>query len=151
MEIHFNHTAPASVAAETLFDVITDYADYPRFNTAVVKVTVVSKDAHGAEFLADRRTRIGKQVRAFDRYARHGDLVIERTYGLGSTGRSTWTIHPVDAGHCTLEIDASMTLPPLQGLVMRPFLRRLFYRINFTPFIQEAERRARQRGPSQVA
>lgn len=25
---------------------------------------------------------------------------------------------------------------------MKPFLKRLLYRINFTPFIQEAERRA---------
>jgi len=25
---------------------------------------------------------------------------------------------------------------------MRPFLKKLFYGINFTPFIQEAERRA---------
>jgi hypothetical protein len=27
-------------------------------------------------------------------------------------------------------------------MVLKPFLRKLFYGINFTPFIQEAERRA---------
>jgi ribosome-associated toxin RatA of RatAB toxin-antitoxin module len=125
VNIHFNHTAPTGAPAETLFGVIADYPHYPRFNSAVVKVTVVTKSVDGAEFLADRRTRIGKQVRAFDRYERDGDLVITRTYGPGSTGRSTWTIHPVDAGRSTLTIDASMTVPLLKGLVARPFLRRL--------------------------
>jgi hypothetical protein len=33
--------------------VITDYAHYPRFNSAVVKVTVVAKSETGAEFLAE--------------------------------------------------------------------------------------------------
>jgi hypothetical protein len=32
--------------------------------------------------------------------------------------------------------------------VMRPFLRKLFYGINFKPFIEEAERRATQRIPN---
>ncbi len=73
MNIHFNHTEPVEAPAETLFDVITDYASYPSFNSAVVKVEVVAKDETGAEFLADRKTKIGKQVRAFDRYQRSGD------------------------------------------------------------------------------
>jgi hypothetical protein len=105
----------------------------------------VKKDENGAEFVADRKTRVGKQVRAFDRYERHGELVIERTYDSDSTGRSTWTIHPVDANHSTLEIDAIQTMPLLPGLVMKPFLKRMFYGINFTPFIQEAERRTKER------
>jgi ribosome-associated toxin RatA of RatAB toxin-antitoxin module len=128
--------------AETLFEVITDYAGYPRFNPAVVKMTVVAKDKNGAEFIAKRKTGIAKQVRAFDRYERHGDLVIKRTYGPESAAQSTWTIHPVDAGHSTLTIDASTTMPLVPGLVMKPLLRRLFYGINFSPFIQEAQRRA---------
>jgi len=37
MNIHFNHTEPADAPAETLFEVITDYAGYPRFNPAVVR------------------------------------------------------------------------------------------------------------------
>ena len=150
MKIHFNHAEPAEASAETLFEVITDYAGYPRFNPAVVKVTVVAKDENGAEFVAKRKTAIARQVRAFDRYERHGDLIVERTYGPQSTGRSRWAIHPIDASHSTLTIDASITMSRLQGLVMKPFLRRLFYGINFTPFIQEAERRAKKRGSSQV-
>jgi ribosome-associated toxin RatA of RatAB toxin-antitoxin module len=144
MNIHFNHTEPADASAETLFEVITDYAGYPRFNPAVVKVTVAARNENGAEFVADRKTRIAKQVRAFDRFERHGDLVIKRTYGPESTGSSTWTLHPIDANHSTLTIDASMTMPLLPGLVMKPLLRRLFYGINFTPFIHEAERRAKE-------
>jgi len=142
MEIHFNHTERADAPAETLFEVITDYAGYPRFNPAVVKMTVVAEDQNGAEFVARRKTRIAKQVRAFDRYERHPDLTIKRTYGPASTAQSTWTIHRVDTGHSTLTIDASTTMPLLPGLVLKPLLRRLFYGINFSPFIQEAQRRA---------
>jgi hypothetical protein len=65
MDIHFNHTEPVDAPAETLFEVITDDAGYPRFNPAVVKMTVVAKDEDGAEFIAKRKTRIAKQVRAF--------------------------------------------------------------------------------------
>jgi ribosome-associated toxin RatA of RatAB toxin-antitoxin module len=151
MNIHFDHTEPAEASAGTLFEVITDYAGYPRFNPAVVKVTVVAKDEDGAEFVAKRKTAIAKRVRAFDRYERHGDFTIKRTYGPKSTAQSTWTIHPIDADHSTLTIDASLTMPLLPGLVMKPFLRRLFYGINFTPFIQEAERRGKERRSSQVA
>ena len=142
MNIHFHHTATADASAEELFEVVTDYPNYPSFNSALVKVSVVRKDADGAEFLADRKTRIGRQVRAFDRYERNGDLVIERTYAGEATARSTWTIHPVDAGRSTLTIDAAQSMPFFRGLVMKPFLRRIFYRLNFTPFIREAERRA---------
>ena len=56
MNIHFNDTQPADASAETLFDVITDYANYPRFNSALIKVDVVKKDESGAEFLADRKS-----------------------------------------------------------------------------------------------
>jgi len=142
MNIHFNDTRPADASAATLFEVITDYAAYPRFNKAVTNVRVVKKDDTGAEFLADRTTKIGKQVRAYDRYERHGDLVVERTYEGSSSARSTWTIHPVDASHSTLTIDASQSLGPVRGVLMRPALKKLFYGINFTPFIQEAVRRA---------
>jgi ribosome-associated toxin RatA of RatAB toxin-antitoxin module len=142
MDIHFNDTRPAGAPAATLFEVITDYPAYPSFNSALIQVRVVKKDENGAEFVADRKTKIGKRVRAYDRYERRQDLIIERTYE-GSSARSTWTIHPVDATHSTLTIDASQQMGPVRGLVMRPFLKKLFYGINFTPFIQEAERRAR--------
>jgi len=142
MDIHFNDTQPADAPAGTLFEVITDYASYPSFNPALVKVQVVTKDDTGAEFVADRKTKIGKRVRAYDRYERGDDFVIERTYEGMASARCTWTVRPVDASHCTLTIDASQRMGPVRGLVMRPFLRKLFYGINFTPFIDEAERRA---------
>ena len=141
MNIHFNDTQPADASAETLFAVITDYVHYPGFNSALINVDVVKKDEDGAEFVADRKTKIGKQVRAFDRYEHNGDFVVERTYS-GVEGGSKWTIHPVDENHCTLTIDAAQTMGPVRGTVMRPFLKRIFYGINFTPFIEEAERRA---------
>jgi ribosome-associated toxin RatA of RatAB toxin-antitoxin module len=142
MDIHFNHSEPVDAPAETLFGVITDYAGYPRFNPAVVEMTVVAKDQNGAEFVAKRKTMIAKQVRAFDRYERNQNLTIKRTYGPKSKAQSTWTIHRVDASHSTLTIDAATTMPLLPGLVMKPLLRRLFYGINFDPFIREAQRRA---------
>ena len=142
MKIHFNDTRPATAPAETLYDVITDYAAYPRFNTAVRTMQVVRHDEAGAEFVAGRKTKVEKNAHAYDRYARGEDLVIERTYGGGTDARSTWTIHAVDGGHATLNIDASMTMPWWKGLVMKPFLKKIFYGINFTPFIEEAEQRA---------
>lgn len=143
MNIHFNDTRPANASAATLFEVITDYPSYPGFNSAVTNVRVVRKDDTGAEFVADRKTRIGKRVRAYDRYEQRRDLVVERTYEGSPSARSTWTIHPVDADHSTLTIDASQSMGPVRGLLMKPFLKKLFYGINFTPFIEEAERRAK--------
>ena len=143
MNIHFNHTEPVEAPAEVLFGVITDYASYPSFNSALIKVEVVAKDESGAEFLADRKTKIGKQVRAFDRYEVNGNLVVERTYDGNESARSTWTVHPVDDSHCTLTIDAAQSIGLIRGLVMRSALKHLFYTMNFTPFIHEAERRAK--------
>ena len=142
MNIHFNHTETAEASAQELFAVVTDYLNYPEFNSALINVSVVHKDEHGAEFVADRKTKIGSRVRAFDRYTQNGDLVIERAYEGNDTARSTWTIHPLDDGRCTLTIDAAQSMGPIRGLVMRPLLKRMFYGINFTPFIREAERRA---------
>jgi ribosome-associated toxin RatA of RatAB toxin-antitoxin module len=144
MRIHFNETRPANASAATLFEVITDYPAYSQFNSAVTNVRLVRKDDVGAEFVADRTTKIGKNVHAYDRYERHRDMIVERTYEGTPTARSTWTIHPVDADHCTLTIDAVQDMSTLPGLIMKPLLRHMFYKINFTPFIGEAERRARQ-------
>jgi ribosome-associated toxin RatA of RatAB toxin-antitoxin module len=143
MDIHFNDTRTACAPAATLWEVITDYPGYARFNSAIVDVRVARKDDSGAEFVADRKTRIGSRVRAYDRYERRGrDLVIERTYEGNAAARSTWTIHPVDAARSTITIDATQRMDPVRGLLMRPALRHMFYAINFTPFIAEAERRA---------
>ena len=143
MNIHFNHTASAEASAETLFEVITDYADYPAFNSALIHVEVVTKNEQGAEFVADRKTKIGKRVRAFDRYTRttDGALIIDRTYEGNESARSTWTIHPVDERRCALTIDASQSMGAIRGLLMKPLLRRIFFKLNFAPFIGEAERR----------
>jgi ribosome-associated toxin RatA of RatAB toxin-antitoxin module len=143
MDIHFNHTEPVHASAETLFDVITDYTAYPSFNSAVTKVTVVTKNERGAEFVADRKTKIGKRTRAYDRYERDGhDMVIERTYEGNASARSTWRVHPLADGTSTLTIDATQSMGPVRGVIMKPALKHLFYGINFTPFIEEAERRA---------
>ncbi len=135
MDIHFNHTEPVHAPAETLFEVITDYAGYPRFNPAVVRMTVVAKDQNGAEFVA-------KQVRTFDRYERRPDLKIKRTYGPTSEAESTWTIRRVDAGHLQAH-DRCLdhhAAPARLGDEATP--AALFYGINFSPFIEEAQRRA---------
>lgn len=143
MDIHFNHTAPANASADTLWEVLTDYTNYPSFNSAVINVQVVEKNADGAHFVADRNTKIGKKVQGFDRYERNGqDFSLTRTYGADSTSSSTWTVHPVDADHCELTIDATARMAAAKGLIMRPALKHLFYGINFDPFIGEAERRA---------
>jgi ribosome-associated toxin RatA of RatAB toxin-antitoxin module len=142
VDIHFNDTQPADAPAGTLFEVITDYANYPNFNPALVKVQVIKKGNSGAEFVADRKTKIAKRVRAYDRYERRDDFVIERTYEGTASARCTWTVRPVGRSHSTLTIDASQRMSPVRGLVMRPFLKKLFYGINFKPFIEEAERRA---------
>jgi ribosome-associated toxin RatA of RatAB toxin-antitoxin module len=143
MDVHFNDTRPAAAPADTLFAAVTDYAAYPEFNSALVHVEVVHRDEHGAEFVADRKTKIGKRVRAYDRYERRGDdLVVERRYEGNETARSTWTIHPIEDGRSTLNIDAVQSMSWLKGVVMKPLLRHLFYGINFTPFVKEAERRA---------
>jgi ribosome-associated toxin RatA of RatAB toxin-antitoxin module len=110
MDIHFNDTRRADAPAATLFEVITDYPGYPDFNPALMQVRLIKHDDTGAGFVADRKTRIGKQVRAYDRYERHQDLVVERSYEGSASARSTWTIHPVDASHSTLTIDASQSM-----------------------------------------
>ena len=72
MDIHFNDTRAAEAPAAVLWEVITDYPGYPSFNSAIVDVRVAKKDETGAEFIADRKTRVGKTVRAYDRYERKG-------------------------------------------------------------------------------
>ena len=144
MDIHFNHTEPVHAPAETLFDVITDYAAYPSFNSSVTRVTVVTKNERGAEFLADRKTQIGKRVRAYDRYERDGDdIVVERTY----EGKLVGTLHLAGASarrrHLHADDRCVAEHGTVRGIVMKPALKHLFYGINFTPFIEEAERRAR--------
>jgi hypothetical protein len=60
----FNDTRSAGAPATTLFEVITGHPGYRDFNPALMKVRVIEKDDSGAEFVAGRRTKIGKRVRA---------------------------------------------------------------------------------------
>jgi hypothetical protein len=140
MKIDFNDTKPANASAQMLFDVLTDYTAYPSFNSRITGMTVVRKDQGGAEFAADRKTLINKQARAFDRHQRNGDFV---GTPAGVDGSSTWTVHAVDAGHSTLTIDGTMNVGLLPWLVMKLALKRILYEMDFNPFIQETERRAK--------
>src|SRR4029077_17030709 len=82
------------------------------------------------------------------------ELVVERRYEGSASPRSAWTIHPVDASHSTLTIDAFQSMGPVRGLAIRPFLKNLFYGINFTPFIRGAKgarQRQRPNGSSELA
>jgi ribosome-associated toxin RatA of RatAB toxin-antitoxin module len=149
MLIHFNHTETTDAPAHTMFDVLTDYMHYPQFNPAVTTVEVAWKNDDGAEFRAGRKTRVEKNACAIDRYLHDdGSYVIERSYGNDTDARSTWTVRPIDETHCAFGIDAAMTLPFLKGVIMKPLLRHLFYGINFTPFIAEAERRTERDEPA---
>jgi ribosome-associated toxin RatA of RatAB toxin-antitoxin module len=152
MLIHFNHEEVTAAPAHTMFDVLTDYANYPKFNPAVTTVDIAWKNDNGAEFRAGRKTRVEKNASATDRY-RHSDdgYTIERSYGSDTDARSTWTVRPIDETHSTFGIDASMTLPFAKGVIMKPLLRRLFYGINFHPFIAEAERRTENHAPPMLA
>jgi ribosome-associated toxin RatA of RatAB toxin-antitoxin module len=143
MLIHFNHEELVAAPAHMLFQVLTDYERYPQFNSVVTTVDVAWKNDSGAEFRAGRKTRVEKNASALDRYS-HDDAgyTIERTYGSATDARSTWTVRSIDASRSTFGIDASMSMPWMKGIIMRPLLRRLFYGINFGPFIAEAERRA---------
>lgn len=143
MDVHFTRTESAQASAGTLFEVVTDYPHYPRFNSAVLDVEVVHQDEDGAEFTTGQNARIERQVHAQDHYARDADLVVDRTYPAESGARSTWTIRAVDDTHSTLTVTAAQPVPWLEGLMMRPLLRRTFYGNNLTPFIREAERRTR--------
>jgi ribosome-associated toxin RatA of RatAB toxin-antitoxin module len=105
MDIRFKDTQPANASAETLFEVIIDYSGYPRFNPAVVEITVVERHQNSAELTARRSS--GMLEHATGTHARH--------------------------------------FPVSQGILMKPLLKRIFYGINFKPFIEDAERRTLDR------
>ncbi len=58
-----------------------------------------------------------------------------RRYANNPTAKSLWTVEPAFNGQSYFTISAEMTLPFFQGIVMRPLLKRMFYKINFPPFI----------------
>jgi hypothetical protein len=142
MNLDFNDTQDVNASAATLLEVLTDYASYPSFNRAIDTVTVVRKDDDGAEFVAERSRRHGRQIRAYDRYDNARDLRIERTYEDRPATSTTWTIHAIDADHAMLSIKGQQEIDPLRSRLWRRSVQRTFSALNLTPFIVEAERRA---------
>jgi hypothetical protein len=140
MFIHLQHTELVAASPERLFAVLTDYESYPRWNRHVVSATIVRRDEHEAEVLAERTTLIEKKVHFIDTYAPKPLLQFERRYlGSNDTARSIWTVEPAHNGQAYFTIEAQMTLPFFPGIIQRPILKRMFYRINFPPFISAAE------------
>jgi ribosome-associated toxin RatA of RatAB toxin-antitoxin module len=139
MFIHLRHTELVTASPERLFSVLTDYDEYPRWNRNVISTTVIRRDEHEAEVLAERTTLIGKKVRFIDTYAPKPLLQFERRYIGNETARSTWTVEPAHNGQAYFTIEAEMTLRFFPGIFQRPILKRMFYRINFPPFIRAAE------------
>jgi len=140
MFIHLQHTELVAASPEQLFAVLTDYENYPRSNSNVISATIVRRDEQEAEVRAERSTLIGRKVHFIDRYAPKPLLQFERRYlGTNDTARSTWTVEPALNGQAYFTIEAQMTLPFFPGVFQRPILKRMFYRINFPPFIKAAE------------
>jgi hypothetical protein len=106
---------------------ITDYASYPGFNPSVTHVTVLRKDGSGAEFLAGRKTKIGKQAHAFDRYDAGGSIFrVGRTCD-GIDGSSARAMRPAGEGRSTLTINGTMKVSLPRGLVLKLALKRILY------------------------
>lgn len=145
MNIRFNDTQPANAAAQTLFEVLTDYASYPSFNPAVTDVAVMRKDGHGAEFRATMKRKIGKHAHVFDQYEIGGTVfTIQRTYD-SIDGSSAWIARSAGDGRSTLTINGTMRFPLLRGLVMKLLSKQIMHQTDFKPFIEEAERRQQTR------
>jgi hypothetical protein len=144
-------TQPANASAKTLFEVITVYGNYPSFNPSVTGVAVLRKGESGAEFIAGRTAKIGKQAHAFDRCEVDGGVFgVERTHH-GIDGSSTWNARPAGEGRSTLTIDGTMRVSLLRGLVLKLVLKRILYGTGFKPFTEEAERRDKAAGPRRAA
>src|SRR6266700_2043041 len=133
-----NQTASHRIVAaspEHLFEVLTNYPAYPQSNPNVVSARVIHRDDQTAEVEAERKTLIGPKVRFTDTFAPRPLLQFSRRYANNPTAKSLWTVDPAFNGQSYFTISAEMTLPFFQGIVMRPLLKRMFYKINFPPFI----------------
>jgi hypothetical protein len=140
--IRFQRTELVEATPERLFAVLTDYANYPRANPQVLKAVVKRRDAAGAEVYAERDTPFGKKVTFIDTYAPPPPLQITRRYVGQDAASSTWTVEPAFGGRCYFTITAEMRVPFVPGVFLRPILRRMFYRLNFPPFMHAATRAA---------
>ena len=78
-------------------------------------------------------------MRFTDTYSPKPLLQFSRRYAGNASAQSLWTVEPAYNGQSYFTISAAMTLPFFPGIFLRPLLKRMFYRINFPPFIQAAE------------
>jgi len=135
MLIKLRHTELVAASPEHLFEVLTNYPAYPQSNPNVISARVIHRDDQTAEVEAERKTLIGPKVRFTDTFAPRPLLQFSRCYANNPTAKSLWTVEPAFNGQSYFTISAEMTLPFFQGIVMRPLLKRMFYKINFPPFI----------------
>jgi len=85
---------------------------------------VLRKDGSGAEFLAGRKTKIGKQAHAFDRYDAGGGIFRAGRMYDGIDGSSARAVRPAGEGRSTL-IDGTMKVSLPRGLVLKLALKRI--------------------------
>ena len=140
MLIHFQHTELVVVSPQQLFAVLTDYQAYPASNPKVVSAAVIGQHGNQVEVQTQRRTLIGKHARFTDTYAPTPLLQFVRRYAGHETAISTWTVEPAFGGQAYFTITAEMTVPFVQGILLYPILKRMFYPLNFPPFIRAAQR-----------
>ena len=139
MLIHFQHTELVAVSPQQLFAVLTDYQAYPASNPQLISATIIARHENEVEVEAQRRTLIGKNVRFTDTYAPRPLLQFVRRYADNDTAISTWTVEPAFGGQAYFTITAEMTVPFVKGIFLRSLLKRMFYRLNFPPFIRAAQ------------
>src|SRR5215469_12923176 len=139
MFIHFQHTELVAVPPQQLFEVLTDYQNYPASNPQVVSAAIVGRHENEVEVEAQRKTLIMKHVRFTDTYAPRPLLQFVRRYVGKDSAISTWTVEPAFGGQAYFTITAEMTVPFVQGVFFRPILKRMFYHLNFPPFIRAAQ------------
>ena len=147
MLIHFQHTELVAITPQQLFAVLTDYQAYPASNPQVVSDTVIGRHGNEVEVEAQRTTLIGKHVRFTDTYAPKPLLQLVRRYEGNDTAISTWTVEPAFGGQAYFTISAEMTVPFVQGFFLYPILKRMFYHLNFPPFIRAAQEPGKRETP----
>jgi hypothetical protein len=86
----------------------------------------------------ERNTPVGKKVTFIDTYAGRPLLQFTRRYVGQDSARSVWTVEPAFGGRCYFTIMAEMRVRFFPGVLLRPVLRRMFYPLNFPPFIRAA-------------
>jgi ribosome-associated toxin RatA of RatAB toxin-antitoxin module len=139
MHIRFQRTELVNADPDRLWHILTDYESYPRTNPLVTHVRVLRRDVHGAEVEADRKVLFEPHAHFFDTYAPSPLRQLERGYANDTGMRSVWTVEPANGDRAYFTIVADADLPPVVGWLMRPFLARMFYRLNFPRFIRAAE------------